>query len=76
MHFPKLGCGMAAALGIFSLMGASCAGQSPKAEGDMRAEPQIAAALQTVSAQRIQQGTGRLEFAISPQAAHPVWPNE
>jgi len=51
---------MIVALGIFSLMGAACAGQSSKAEGDMRAEPQIAAALRQVSAQRIQQDVEKL----------------
>ncbi|MGB8062386.1 MAG: M28 family metallopeptidase [Candidatus Sulfotelmatobacter sp.] len=60
MHFPKMRCGMIAALGILSLMGATCAGQSSKAEGEMTAEPEIAAALRQVSAQRVQQDVEKL----------------
>jgi Peptidase family M28 len=60
MHFPKLGCAMIPALGIFSLMGTTCAGQSSTAEGKMAGEPQIAAALRQISAQRMQQDVEKL----------------
>src|ERR1700739_2897546 len=60
MHFPELGCAMITALGMFSLMGVTGVGQSSKAEGEMTAEPQIAAALRQVSAQRIQQDVEKL----------------
>src|ERR1700739_480391 len=60
MHFPELGCAMITALGMFSLMGVTCAGQSSKAEGEMTAEPQIAAALRQISAERIQQDVEKL----------------
>jgi Zn-dependent M28 family amino/carboxypeptidase len=54
MHFPKMRCAMIAALGLFSLMGVTWAAPSSKAEGGMTVDPQIAAALRQVSAQRIQ----------------------
>ena len=60
MHFPKLGCEMILALGVFSLMGATCAAQSSRAEGEMTPDPQIAAALRQVSSQRIQQDVEKL----------------
>ena len=54
MHFPKVGCGMIAA---FSLMGVPCAAQS---KAEMSAQPQIAAALRQISAQRIHQNVEKL----------------
>jgi hypothetical protein len=60
MHFPKLGCGMIAAWGMFSLIDTTGAAQSSSAKGDMTAQPQIVAALRQVSAQRIQQDVEKL----------------
>src|SRR5579862_4020421 len=58
MRFPKRGCAVTA--GIFFLMGIPCSAQSSQAARQLRADPQIAAALRQISPERIQQNVEKL----------------